>query len=88
MKLNCVSQPTGDYDGALTTLTEMEYLVRERGTRDHSGRPLGAYSDILANCEIKRILLLVLLQVMFLVLRMKILQLRFVESVNECFVFL
>ncbi|XP_071813220.1 40-kDa huntingtin-associated protein-like isoform X1 [Apostichopus japonicus] len=52
----------GDYDGALTTLTEMEYLVRERGTRNHTGRPLGAYSDILASCEIKRILLLVLLQ--------------------------
>ncbi|PIK41361.1 putative factor VIII intron 22 protein [Apostichopus japonicus] len=37
----------GDYDGALTTLTEMEYLVRERGTRNHTGRPLGAYSESL-----------------------------------------
>ncbi|XP_072044574.1 40-kDa huntingtin-associated protein-like [Amphiura filiformis] len=52
----------GDYDGALTIFTEMAYLAQERGTTTHGGRPIGAFCDILGNCEINRVLLLMLLQ--------------------------
>ncbi|CAH1794946.1 unnamed protein product [Owenia fusiformis] len=53
---------TGDCEGALTVFTEMAYLVEERGGCSISGKPLGAFSDILARCEITRVLLLMLLQ--------------------------
>ena len=52
-----------DYEGALTVLTEMTYLAQERGGNSATGKPMGAYCDILANCEITRVLLLMLLQV-------------------------
>ncbi|XP_033106691.1 40-kDa huntingtin-associated protein-like [Anneissia japonica] len=51
-----------DYDAALTVLTEMEYLARERMTVGLGGRPVGAFMDILGNCEISRVLLLMLLK--------------------------
>ena len=54
---------TGDYDGALTIFTEMAYLAQERGTTPQGGKPIGAFCDILGNCEINRVLLLMLLQV-------------------------
>lgn len=53
---------TFDFDGALAVLTEMEYLSQERGGSALSRKPLGAYCDILARCEVTRILLLLLLQ--------------------------
>ncbi len=56
---------TGDYDGALGVLTEMEYLAQERGSSGLGGRPIGAFSDVLANCQVSRVLLLMLLQVNF-----------------------
>ena len=55
----------GDYDGALGVLTEMEYLAQERGSSGQGGRPIGAFSDVLANCQVSRVLLLMLLQVNF-----------------------
>ncbi|XP_077979997.1 40-kDa huntingtin-associated protein-like [Glandiceps talaboti] len=63
--LGCVSSckiETRDYEGALTVLTEMEYLAKERGICPHSERLMGAFSDIIANCETTRVLLLMLLQ--------------------------
>lgn len=53
---------TKDYDGALGVFTEMAYLAQERGGSSITGKPIGAYSDILARCEITRVLLLMLLQ--------------------------
>jgi len=53
---------TRDYDGALSVLTEMAYLAHERGGSPATGHPLGAYCDILAKCEVNRVLLLLLLQ--------------------------
>ncbi|CAE1331097.1 F8A [Acanthosepion pharaonis] len=53
---------TRDYDGALAVLTEMSYLAQERGGTALSSKPVGAYSDILARCEVTRVLLLMLLQ--------------------------
>ena len=53
----------GDFDGALSVLTEMAYFAEERG---NAGRPQGKlqgpYQEILAHCEIGRVLLLMLLQ--------------------------
>ncbi|KAJ8319451.1 hypothetical protein KUTeg_004542, partial [Tegillarca granosa] len=51
-----------DYDGALGVLTEMAYLAQERGGSSITGKPIGAYCDVLARCEISRVLLLMLLQ--------------------------
>ena len=51
-----------DYEGGLSVLTEMTYLCQERGGSTSSGRPLGAFCDILANCEVSRVLLLMRLQ--------------------------
>ncbi|XP_041362327.1 40-kDa huntingtin-associated protein-like [Gigantopelta aegis] len=53
---------TKDYEGALTVLTEMAYLAQERGGSSATGKPIGAYCDILARCEVTRVLLLMLLQ--------------------------
>lgn len=50
-----------DYEGALGVLTEMAYLARERGLMSN-GKPIGAYCDILARCEVTRVLLLMYLQ--------------------------
>jgi len=52
---------TKDYEGALSVLTEMSYLTQERGSGS-SGKPMGVFSDILARCEVTRVLLLMLLQ--------------------------
>lgn len=51
-----------DYDGALGVFTEMAYLAQERGGSSTTGKPIGAYCDILARCEVSRVLLLMLLQ--------------------------
>ena len=59
----CDDCSTGDFDGALAVLTEMEYLVRDRGIIGSNNLPIGSFSDILASCEISRVLLLMLLQV-------------------------
>ena len=59
----CILMISGDYDGALGVLTEMEYLAQERGSSGQGGRPIGAFSDVLANCQVSRVLLLMLLQV-------------------------
>lgn len=53
---------TGDFDGALSVLTEMAYHAEERGTMSQQGKLKGPYQEILAHCEIGRILLLMLLQ--------------------------
>lgn len=53
----------GDYEGALCTMTEMDYLAHERGVTTSDGlQPIGAFADILARCEVSRVLLLLLLQ--------------------------
>lgn len=53
----------GDFDGALSVLTEMAYFAEERGAMSQQqGRLQGPYQEILARCEIGRVLLLMLLQ--------------------------
>jgi tetratricopeptide (TPR) repeat protein len=54
----------GDHEGALTVLTEMTYLAHERAAvlSASSFLPIGSFADILASCEISRVLLLLLLQ--------------------------
>ncbi|WAQ96500.1 HAP40-like protein [Mya arenaria] len=51
-----------DYDGALGVFTEMAYLAQESGGSGTTGQPIGAYCDIIVQCEITRVLLLMLLQ--------------------------
>lgn len=54
---------TGDYDGALSVLTEMAYFAEERGSMgQQQGKIQGPYQEILAHCEIGRVLLLMVLQ--------------------------
>lgn len=54
---------TGDFDGALSVLTEMAYFAEERGAiGQQQGKLQGPYQEILARCEIGRVLLLMLLQ--------------------------
>ena len=54
---------TGDFDGALSVLTEMAYFAEERGSMgQHQEKIQGPYQEILAHCEIGRVLLLMLLQ--------------------------
>lgn len=64
--LGCIASAKimiGDYEGALSSLTEMNYLAQERGVTTSDGlQPIGAFSDILARCEVSRVLLLLLLQ--------------------------
>ncbi|XP_028406550.1 factor VIII intron 22 protein-like [Dendronephthya gigantea] len=58
----------GDYDGALALLTEMVYLIHERGRNLPSDSALGSdevhagYVDILAECDVTIVLILLLLQ--------------------------
>ena len=53
----------GDFDGALSVLTEMAYFAEERGAMDQQqGKLQGPYQEILARCEIGRVFLLMLLQ--------------------------
>ena len=53
----------GDFDGALSVLTEMAYFAEERGAMgQQQGKLQGPYQEILARCEIERVLLLMLLQ--------------------------
>jgi len=51
----------GDYDGALTILTEMQVLAEKKGTKENNER-IGAYTQILSDVEVSRILLLLLLK--------------------------
>ncbi|XP_039621615.1 40-kDa huntingtin-associated protein [Polypterus senegalus] len=54
---------TRDYDGALSLFTEMQFIAQERGLHvSGSSTPVGAFLDIVARCEISRVLLLLLLQ--------------------------
>ncbi|KAG1676723.1 Factor VIII intron 22 protein [Nymphon striatum] len=54
---------TDDYDGALTTYTEMSVIADKRSGGSNNGcRMVGVFSDILARCEVTRVLLLLLLQ--------------------------
>ncbi|KAJ8283796.1 hypothetical protein COCON_G00026460 [Conger conger] len=54
---------TRDYDGALAVLTEMQYTCQERGLQlPGTNTPVGAFLDIVARCEISRVLLLMLLE--------------------------
>ncbi|KAI0207645.1 40-kDa huntingtin-associated protein [Lamellibrachia satsuma] len=53
---------TCDYEGALSVFTEMAYLAQERGSLLSNGKLVGAFCDVLARCEITRVLLLMLLQ--------------------------
>ena len=55
----------GDFDGALSVLTEMAYFVQERGSKEGDGDELklqGPYQEVFAKCEVSRVLLLMLLQ--------------------------
>ncbi|ESO11169.1 hypothetical protein HELRODRAFT_91677, partial [Helobdella robusta] len=61
--LATVKLNTKDYDGALSTYTEMYYLALEKGPRCFGGTGFErAVADILATCEVNRLLLLLLLQ--------------------------
>lgn len=52
-----------DYDGALAVLTEMQLLAQEKGLHlPGTSIPVGAFADVMARCEISRVLLLMLLQ--------------------------
>ncbi|XP_067951630.1 40-kDa huntingtin-associated protein-like [Watersipora subatra] len=51
-----------DLEGALTILTEMQFLAQERGGVAGSEKPLGVYADIILHCELQRVLLLMILQ--------------------------
>lgn len=51
----------GDFDGALSVLTEMQVIVEKKGMKENNER-IGAYTQILSNVEISRILLLLLLE--------------------------
>lgn len=51
----------GDFDGALSTLTEMQVIAEKKGFKENNER-IGAYTQILTDVEVTRILLLLLLQ--------------------------
>ncbi|XP_053471686.1 40-kDa huntingtin-associated protein isoform X2 [Ictalurus furcatus] len=52
-----------DYDGALAVLSEMQAMCQERGLQlPGTNTPVGAFMDIVAKCEISRVLLLMLLE--------------------------
>ncbi|XP_058237119.1 40-kDa huntingtin-associated protein isoform X2 [Hemibagrus wyckioides] len=52
-----------DYDGALAVLSEMQAMCQERGLQlPGTNTPVGAFIDIVARCEISRVLLLMLLE--------------------------
>ncbi|XP_049325347.1 40-kDa huntingtin-associated protein isoform X2 [Astyanax mexicanus] len=54
---------TRDYDGALAVLSEMQSMCQERGLQlPGANTPVGAFMDIVAKCEISRVLLLMLLE--------------------------
>ncbi|XP_051560472.1 40-kDa huntingtin-associated protein-like [Myxocyprinus asiaticus] len=54
---------TRDYDGALAVLSEMQLMCQERGLQlPGTNTPVGAFMDIVAKCEISRVLLLMLLE--------------------------
>ncbi|XP_071032481.1 40-kDa huntingtin-associated protein-like isoform X3 [Oncorhynchus clarkii lewisi] len=54
---------TRDYDGSLSVLTEMQLMCQERGLQlPGTSTPVGAFLDIVAKCEISRVLLLMLLE--------------------------
>lgn len=54
---------TRDYDGALSVFTEMQLMCHERGLQlPGISTPVGAFLDIVAKCEISRVLLLMLLE--------------------------
>uniref|UniRef100_A0A3Q4I1C6 Coagulation factor VIII associated n=1 Tax=Neolamprologus brichardi TaxID=32507 RepID=A0A3Q4I1C6_NEOBR len=54
---------TRDYDGALSVFTEMQLICQEKGLQlPGSITPVGAFLDIVAKCEISRVLLLMLLE--------------------------
>ncbi|XP_017554597.1 40-kDa huntingtin-associated protein isoform X2 [Pygocentrus nattereri] len=54
---------TRDYDGALAVLSEMQIMCQERGLQlPGTNTPVGAFMDIIAKCEISRVLLLMLLE--------------------------
>ncbi|KAI5089981.1 factor VIII intron 22 protein isoform X1 [Silurus meridionalis] len=52
-----------DYDGALAVFSEMQAMCQERGLQlPGTNTPVGAFLDIVAKCEISRVLLLMLLE--------------------------
>ncbi|XP_072444536.1 40-kDa huntingtin-associated protein [Chiloscyllium punctatum] len=54
---------TRDYDGALAVFTEMQLLAQEKGLQvQGTCTPVGAFMDVIARCEVSRVLLLMLLQ--------------------------
>ncbi|XP_061585946.1 40-kDa huntingtin-associated protein-like [Cololabis saira] len=54
---------TRDYDGALSVFTEMQLMCQEKGLQlPGTTTPVGAFLDIVAKCEISRVLLLMLLE--------------------------
>ncbi|GFY53903.1 40-kDa huntingtin-associated protein [Trichonephila inaurata madagascariensis] len=52
---------TGDYDGALKALTEIQVISEKEGLKEN-GERIGAYAEILNEVEVTRFLLLLLLQ--------------------------
>ncbi|CAN8002764.1 unnamed protein product [Ixodes hexagonus] len=51
---------TGDYSGALLSLTEVHTIAQEKSM--FNGRPMGIFASMLASSEVSRLLLLLLLQ--------------------------
>jgi len=60
----------GDYEGALARLTEMTYLLQDHVSllSSATSQHVGIFADVLTSCEILRVFLLLLLQVVSLVL--------------------
>lgn len=66
LSLGCVATCkilTRDFDAALSIFTEMQFLIQERALQvPGTSTPVGSFLDVLARCEISRVLLLMLLQ--------------------------
>ncbi|KAF8773683.1 40-kDa huntingtin-associated protein-like [Argiope bruennichi] len=52
---------TGDYDGALSALTEIQSIAEKEGLKEN-GERIGAFTEVLNEVEVTRFLLLLLLQ--------------------------
>lgn len=55
--------PVEDFQGALSTFTEMSLMILRDSHVTGGSKPFGAYINILARCDVTRILLLMYLQV-------------------------
>ena len=54
---------SGDYDGALSTYSDISGIIHKDSHVTGGSKPFGAYSDISAQSDVTRVLLLMYLQV-------------------------